>query len=196
MFHDGCSTRYSTEPPAGGFRHASAQAEVDALDRRAIVTDYDGSVTIESFTVMHERDGSPALTIAACLTPDGGPQLSPARRPRQGGDCPARNDFLDEGDAPAPAFRTPAPDVEAQVHFFEGAVEWNRQAPHARVQEKKSDHAAVGPAVPEVELGPGRDRRGERRGVDLVVEHRQEPPLGGEKDPSHFPFRSAAAELS
>jgi acetyl-CoA C-acetyltransferase len=63
---------YSTEPPTQGFRNASAQAEVDALPRRAIITEHDGSVTIESFTVMHERDGSPALTIAACLTPDGG----------------------------------------------------------------------------------------------------------------------------
>jgi acetyl-CoA C-acetyltransferase len=35
------------------------------------VAEHDGRVTIESFTVMHDRDGSPALGIVACLLPDG-----------------------------------------------------------------------------------------------------------------------------
>ncbi|MEY2477847.1 MAG: acetyl-CoA C-acetyltransferase [Actinomycetota bacterium] len=62
---------YSTEPPAGPYRRASPQAEVDALPRRGYTGDYDGPVTVESFTVMHERDGSPSLGIVACLLPDG-----------------------------------------------------------------------------------------------------------------------------
>lgn len=62
---------YSTEPPANGFRHASPQAEVDALPRRDYVAEHEGPVTVESYTVMHERDGSPALGIVACLLPDG-----------------------------------------------------------------------------------------------------------------------------
>ena len=62
----------STAPPANGFGQESAQSDVDGLPRRAIVSEHDGSVTIDSFTVMHERDGSPVLAIAACLTPDGG----------------------------------------------------------------------------------------------------------------------------
>jgi acetyl-CoA C-acetyltransferase len=63
---------YSTRPPATPFRARSVQDEVDALPRREIVADHDGPATVESFTVMHERDGSPSLAIVACLTPDGG----------------------------------------------------------------------------------------------------------------------------
>ena len=62
---------YSTTPPADGFRSQTPQAEVDASPRRDYVGDHDGPVTVESCTVMHERDGSPANGIVACLTPDG-----------------------------------------------------------------------------------------------------------------------------
>ena len=62
---------YSTEPPAAGFRHRDVQADVDTTPSRESVADYDGDATIESYTVMHERDGSPSLGIVACLTPDG-----------------------------------------------------------------------------------------------------------------------------
>jgi acetyl-CoA C-acetyltransferase len=63
---------YSTEPPASGeFRHRDVQDEVDALPAREHVADHDGEATIETYTVMHERDGSPAMAIVACLTPDG-----------------------------------------------------------------------------------------------------------------------------
>jgi acetyl-CoA C-acetyltransferase len=62
---------YSTEPPPDGFRHARPQDEVDRLPRRDPVADYEGAVTIDSYTVMHERDGSPAIALVACLLPDG-----------------------------------------------------------------------------------------------------------------------------
>ncbi len=62
---------YSTEPPPNGFRNAHPQAEVDALPRREPVADYDGPVTVDSYTVMHERDGEPAMGLVACLLPDG-----------------------------------------------------------------------------------------------------------------------------
>jgi acetyl-CoA C-acetyltransferase len=62
---------YSTEPPAAGYRRRSPQAEVDALPGRSPVADHEGPVTVESYTVMHERDGSPSLGIVACLLPDG-----------------------------------------------------------------------------------------------------------------------------
>ncbi|MDQ1444438.1 MAG: acetyl-CoA C-acetyltransferase, partial [Acidimicrobiaceae bacterium] len=63
---------YSTEPPtAGGFRSAHPQAEVDALPKRGYAAEYEGPVTVETYTVMHERDGSPVLGIVACLLPDG-----------------------------------------------------------------------------------------------------------------------------
>lgn len=62
---------YSNEPPAHGFRWDSPQREVDALPRREVVRDYDGEVTVESFTVVHERDGSPGTGFVACLVDDG-----------------------------------------------------------------------------------------------------------------------------
>jgi len=62
---------YSTTPPAAGFRYDQPQAEVDALPRRAIAGEHDGPVTVESYTVMHDRDGTPLNAFVACLTGDG-----------------------------------------------------------------------------------------------------------------------------
>ena len=62
---------YSNEPPEHGFRWESPQQHVDALPQREVVADYDGEVTVESFTVVHERDGSLGTGFVACLTDDG-----------------------------------------------------------------------------------------------------------------------------
>ena len=62
---------YSTTPPSGGYRRGSPQAEVDALPARQPAPEHEGPVTVESYTVMHERDGTPGLGIVACLLPDG-----------------------------------------------------------------------------------------------------------------------------
>jgi acetyl-CoA C-acetyltransferase len=62
---------YSTEPPDGGFRWERPQDEIDAVGGREVSETYEGSVTLEAWTVMHERDGSMSRGHAACLTPDG-----------------------------------------------------------------------------------------------------------------------------
>jgi acetyl-CoA C-acetyltransferase len=64
---------YSTEPPSRGFRLAgdAPQATVDALPSRGVDGSYTGPVAVETSTVIHERDGSAALGIVACLTPAG-----------------------------------------------------------------------------------------------------------------------------
>jgi acetyl-CoA C-acetyltransferase len=65
---------YGTTPPADGFRVGQQQATPgDAGDRpgRTLSTDHDGPATIESYTVMHDRDGGPVQAIAALLTVDG-----------------------------------------------------------------------------------------------------------------------------
>jgi acetyl-CoA C-acetyltransferase len=64
---------YSTTPPAEGFRHASPQAEIDTLPRRELAGPVEaaGRATIEAYTVMHGRDGTPEQAIAACLLDDG-----------------------------------------------------------------------------------------------------------------------------
>ena len=62
---------YSTRPPDDGFRHDHTQPAVDALPRREAAVGHEGPVTVETYTVMHERDGSPSNAIAACLLDDG-----------------------------------------------------------------------------------------------------------------------------
>jgi len=62
---------YSTEPPTGGFRTERPQAEIDARGSRTVSEDFQGPVAIESWTVMHERDGSMARALATTLTADG-----------------------------------------------------------------------------------------------------------------------------
>jgi acetyl-CoA C-acetyltransferase len=64
---------YSSEPPrAGGFRHAHPQFAIDAAEPAVELAEgYEGPATVEGWTVMHERDGSPARAHAALRTPDG-----------------------------------------------------------------------------------------------------------------------------
>jgi acetyl-CoA C-acetyltransferase len=64
---------YSTEPPNGGFKWADAQDEADAQThpREVAPDDHAGDVTIESWTVMHNREGEPENGIAAALLDDG-----------------------------------------------------------------------------------------------------------------------------
>ena len=62
---------YSTEPPRDRFRWAEPQDEVDALPRREVCPEHDGAVTVESWTVMFDRDGAPETGIGACLLDDG-----------------------------------------------------------------------------------------------------------------------------
>ena len=62
---------YSTTPPAGGFRTAHPQGEVDALPRRELADDWQGEAAIEGYTVMHDREGTPETAFAACLLADG-----------------------------------------------------------------------------------------------------------------------------
>jgi acetyl-CoA C-acetyltransferase len=74
---------YSSRPPAAGFRSAGTrvQDEVDALPSRPAVADHEGPVTIESFTVMFERDNVPAVGILACLLADGRRTWANTRHP-------------------------------------------------------------------------------------------------------------------
>ncbi|MFM8390416.1 MAG: hypothetical protein ACKOA5_14360, partial [Actinomycetota bacterium] len=65
---------YSTEPPAVAFRHAYPQDEIDAMPRREVATvdqAAGAAATIEAYSVMHGRDGSPEMIHAACLLADG-----------------------------------------------------------------------------------------------------------------------------
>jgi acetyl-CoA C-acetyltransferase len=61
---------YGTEPPPSGHRWTRPQDAIDALPRCAFVAEHEGEVGVESYTVMHERDGTPSLGIVACRLHD------------------------------------------------------------------------------------------------------------------------------
>jgi acetyl-CoA C-acetyltransferase len=64
---------YGTRPPAGGFRHDDVQPEVDAATSDVVLAeDHAGDVTIEAYTVMHDRSSRPEQAFAAVRTADGG----------------------------------------------------------------------------------------------------------------------------
>jgi acetyl-CoA C-acetyltransferase len=62
---------WSTTPPRNGFAFDSPQDEVDALPRRTSVSDFEGEATVETYTVVHGRDGQPERAIFSLLTGDG-----------------------------------------------------------------------------------------------------------------------------
>ena len=61
---------YSAEPPKDGFRYENLQDQADAFPLREALVDWDGPVTIEAYTVAHQK-GQPRIAHAACLTDDG-----------------------------------------------------------------------------------------------------------------------------
>ncbi|HSD28300.1 MAG TPA: hypothetical protein VLL75_13445, partial [Vicinamibacteria bacterium] len=61
---------YSAEPPPDGFRYESLQRQSDAFPLREALVDWDGPVTIEAYTVAHQK-GTPRIAHVACLTQDG-----------------------------------------------------------------------------------------------------------------------------
>ena len=72
----GCVTKhsfgiYSSNPsPSGGYQYDNPQAPIDAMPTRNLAENFEGAATVETYTVMHDRDGNPELFIAACRTPN------------------------------------------------------------------------------------------------------------------------------
>ncbi|MDD3445830.1 MAG: acetyl-CoA acetyltransferase, partial [Zavarzinia sp.] len=65
---------YSTEPPAKPFARkdpALYQAEIDAEPKPEIATETEGPATIETYTVVHGRDGAPYMGIVIGRLEDG-----------------------------------------------------------------------------------------------------------------------------
>lgn len=60
---------YSTTPPAGGFRWADVQDEVDREPTRSEDSDFAGVGTLETWTVPFDRDGKPDKAFLAVRTP-------------------------------------------------------------------------------------------------------------------------------
>ena len=64
---------YSTQPPKDGFRYDYPQEQIDALPSRQLASTDDaaGEVTVEAYSVMHDREGNPERSILSCLLDDG-----------------------------------------------------------------------------------------------------------------------------
>lgn len=62
---------YSTDPPAGGYRWADAQDDAEPMPRRDLAESVDGTATVESWVVLHGRNGEAERALAACLLDDG-----------------------------------------------------------------------------------------------------------------------------
>jgi len=67
---------YSCRPPARPVRAQSVQAAVDELPTRRTAPHHAGTAMIETYTVMHDRDGQPSNAFAYCLLPDGSRTLA------------------------------------------------------------------------------------------------------------------------
>jgi acetyl-CoA C-acetyltransferase len=61
---------YSAEPPEAGFRYENLQPQVDTFPLREALVDFAGPVTVEAYTVAHQK-GAPRIAHAACLTAGG-----------------------------------------------------------------------------------------------------------------------------
>ena len=61
---------YSTQPPTTHYQWGSPQDTIDSLPKRTLTTDATDA-TIEAYSVMHDRDGNPAVARAALLTTAG-----------------------------------------------------------------------------------------------------------------------------
>ena len=57
--------------PLQPFQWDEPQAEVDAAGTRELCESFDGPVTVEGYTVMHDRDDQPEVGLAAVLLADG-----------------------------------------------------------------------------------------------------------------------------
>ena len=62
---------YSTSAPASGFRWEDVQAEVDREPTRRTLTEWEGTGSVEAWTVPYNRDGAPEKAFLAVRTPDG-----------------------------------------------------------------------------------------------------------------------------
>jgi acetyl-CoA C-acetyltransferase len=62
---------YSGKPPSQPYATLDVQEKVDQLPRRTVAAGYQGPATVEAYTALYERDGSPGMGIVAARLPDG-----------------------------------------------------------------------------------------------------------------------------
>ena len=93
----------------------------------------------------------------------------------------ARHKFADENYAASPGVSRFSPHIEAQVHFFEIAVQWNRKTEKTGIEEEKSDNADKCLTVFIIDFGASWDKWFNQSRIDDVIQHRQITPVSGKK---------------
>ncbi|NKQ56764.1 acetyl-CoA acetyltransferase [Amycolatopsis sp. K13G38] len=72
---------YGTEPPPEGFRSENVQSEVDREPTTPALDSWQGTGSLESWTVVHDRGGAPETAFLAVRTPEGARTLAVNREP-------------------------------------------------------------------------------------------------------------------
>ena len=80
------------------------------------------------------------------------------------GNRAAWHKFADENYTAAPGVSRFFSNVEAQIHFFEIAMQRNRKTEQTRIEKQKSDHAEKRLAIFEIDLGSRRNEPFNRAG--------------------------------
>src|SRR5580658_9311723 len=96
------------------------------------------------------------------------------------GDGHARNDFLDENYGPTPGIIRPAPDIKPQIDFLEMAMEGDGNSADPGFLKKKADEADKGFTIPKIQLRSCGHEWRENFRVNLIIQHRQMTPFGGQ----------------
>ena len=71
--------------------------------------------------------------------------------------------------------------VKAKVDLLEVAVERDRNPFYPSPEKQKANEAHIGLAIPEVDLGAGRDVGVQDGRIDFVIQHHKPAPLGSEE---------------
>ena len=72
---------YSTRPPERGYETLDVQDAVDALPSVEVASDFSGAATVESFTALYERDGSPGMGVVSARLDDGRRAVAKSHEP-------------------------------------------------------------------------------------------------------------------
>jgi hypothetical protein len=93
----------------------------------------------------------------------------------------ARHQFADEHYPASPDVSRLSPHVEAQIYFFEVAMQRDRKTEKAGIEKKESDNADEGFAILKIDLGASWNERFKQSGIDDIIQHRQVTPVGGKE---------------
>src|SRR6266545_4115615 len=97
------------------------------------------------------------------------------------GNRTAWHKLADENYTTSPGVSRLSSHVETQIHFFEIAMQRDRETEKTCIEKKESDNADERLAVFIIDLRPGRNERFNQSRIDDVIQQRQITPVSGKK---------------